>query len=239
MNFPKTFVRNVGAEDSTRARSFLFFALGVFAGAGFGRSFTLYVPENGLISLNVPLDPLRLGALSTRTTHPFYIARWNQLLNLLGIPGNIENPYWNKTKGEMVSECANPKLLYSLVPRSMSCSSPTKGRWKGRATQHCGFCLPCLIRRASLLSIGDPTQYTVPDLRASEMDTRRAEGKQIRSFQYAIERLKARPALAKMLIHKPGPLFDDLGRLDALADVYQRGLNEVGALLKGVRAGPS
>jgi hypothetical protein len=239
MNFPRTFVRNVGAEDSTRARSFLFFALGVFAGAGFGRPFTLRVPENGLISLNVPLDPLRLGALSTRTTHPFYIARWNQLLKLLDIPGSIENPYWDKTKGEMVSECVNPKLLYGLVPSSMSCSSPTKGRWKGLATEHCGFCLPCLIRRASLLSIGDPTGYTVADLHASEMDTRRAEGKQIRSFQYAIDRLKARPELAKMLIHKPGPLFDDPGRLDALADVYQRGLTEVGVLLKGVKAGPS
>ncbi|MEY9441724.1 hypothetical protein ABIF14_008815 [Bradyrhizobium elkanii] len=239
MNFPKNLVRKVGSEDSTRARSFLFFALGVFAGSSFGKPFKLRVPENGLISLNVPLDTLRLGSLSTRTTHPFYIARWNQLLHLLGIPGVIENPYWNKTKGEMVSECTNTKLLHGLVPSSMSCSSPTKGRWKGLATEHCGFCLPCLIRRGALLSIGDPTTYTVLDLRASEMDTRRAEGKQIRSFQYAIERLRARPQLAKMLIHKPGPLFDELARLDALADVYTRGLNEVGVLLDGVRAGPS
>lgn len=57
--------------------------------------FTLRVPENGLIALNVPLDPLRLGALSTRTTHPFYMARWNDLLSALGIPGRLENPYWN------------------------------------------------------------------------------------------------------------------------------------------------
>ena len=71
------------------------------------------------------------------------------------------------------------------------------------------------------------------------MDTRRAEGKQIRSFQYAIDRLKARPQLAKMLIHKPGPLYDNPERLDALASVYQRGLDEVGVLLKGVKARPS
>ncbi|MGT2440872.1 hypothetical protein ACU4GH_39480 [Bradyrhizobium betae] len=32
--FPKAFVRNVKSEDSTRGRSFLFFALGVFAGTG-------------------------------------------------------------------------------------------------------------------------------------------------------------------------------------------------------------
>jgi hypothetical protein len=91
----------------------------------------LYAPENGLIALNVPLDTLRLGALSTRTTHPFYIARWNELLGVLGIAGGIENPYWNKTKGEMVAECRNPPLLKTIVPSTLSCASPTKGRWLG------------------------------------------------------------------------------------------------------------
>lgn len=239
MSFSKTLVRNVASEDSTRGRSFLFFALGIFAGSGLCRTFVLRVPENGLISLNVPLDTLRLGALSTRTTHQFYIARWNQLLTILGIHGHIENPYWDTTKGEMVSGCTNPKLLRSLISSSLSCASPTKGRWKGLPTEHCGFCLPCLIRRAALLSTGDPTDYTLTDLRASNMDTRHAQGIQIRSFQYAIDRLKARPQLAKMLIHTPGPLYDNPERFDALASVYQRGLDEVGALLKGVNAKPS
>jgi hypothetical protein len=239
MSFPKTLVRNVAPEDSTRGRSFLFFALGTFAGSGLGQDFVLRVPENGLISLNVPLDPLRLGALSTRTTHQFYIARWNQLLTLLGIPGSIENPYWDKTKGEMVSGCANQKLLRSLIPSSLSCASPTKGRWQRLPREHCGFCLPCLIRRAALASTGDPTDYTLADLRASIMDTRHAQGQQIRSFQYAIDRLKTRPQLAKMLIHKTGPLYDNPERLDALASVYQRGLDEVGTLLRGVKARPS
>jgi hypothetical protein len=122
--FPKKFVRNVGSEDSTRGRSFLFFALGVFAGTGLRQAFVLRAPENGLIALNVPLDALRLGALSTRTTHPFYIARWNELLEVLGIPGRVENPYWNQTKGEMVANCANRTFLKRLVPTTLSCSSP-------------------------------------------------------------------------------------------------------------------
>lgn len=200
MAFPDGFIRGSAGENTTRGRSFLFFALGVFAGTGLERAFTLKVPENGLIAVNVPLDPLRLGALSTRTTHPFYIARWNDALGTLGISGRIENPYWDRTKGEMAEECANPALLRRLTPASLSCAS--KGRWQGLGTQHCGYCLPCLIRRASLLKgfrpDRDPTIYTVPDLAAHALDTRQSEGVQVRSFQLAIERLRARPGLVSL-----------------------------------------
>jgi hypothetical protein len=239
MAFPKNLVRDVPSEDTTRGRSFLFFALGVFAGSGLRRDFMLYAPENGFIALNVPLDVLRLGALSTRTTHPFYVARWNELLGILGIPGRIENPYWNKTKGEMVADCSNRTLLKAIVPSSLSCASPTKGRWQGHGIQHCGYCLPCLIRRASLLELGDPTIYTVSNLRAHTWDPRTAKGEQIRSFQYALERLRSRPGIEKLLIHKPGPLADNPQALPELAAVYKRGLDEVGTLLKGVRTRPS
>ncbi|MEQ8393671.1 MAG: Qat anti-phage system QueC-like protein QatC [Gammaproteobacteria bacterium] len=243
MAFPDGLVRGSAGENTTRGRSFLFFALGVFAGSGLGRPFTLKVPENGLIAVNVPLDPLRLGALSTRTTHPFYIARWNDALAALGVQGRIENPYWDQTKGEMVAACANPALLRQLAANSLSCASPTKGRWQGLGIQHCGYCLPCLIRRAALLRglnpNTDPTVYTTPDLTAPVLDTRQSEGIQVRSFQIAIERIRARPALAPILIHKPGPLFDESPRRQAaLAEVYRRGLEEVGALLNGVRTRP-
>jgi hypothetical protein len=243
MAFPDGFIRGSAGEDTTRGRSFLFFALGVFAGTGLDGRFTLNVPENGLIAINVPLDPLRLGALSTRTTHPFYIARWNDALTALGIEGRIENPYWDKTKGEMVVACANGALLRDLTPPSLSCAAPTKGRFQGLGTQHCGYCLPCLIRRAALLKGfgpgADPTVYTIDDLTARALDTRQSEGVQVRSFQVAIERLRARPALAPILIHKPGPLFDESpARQTSLADVYRRGLEEVGAMLAGVRTQP-
>jgi hypothetical protein len=243
MAFPDGFIQGSAGENTTRGRSFLFFALGVFAGSGLDGAFTLKVPENGLIAVNVPLDPLRLGALSARTTHPFYIARWNDALTALGLEGRIENPYWDKTKGEMVAACANGALLQRLAPVSLSCAAPTKGRWHGLDTQHCGYCLPCLIRRAALLKgfapDADPTVYTVDDLTARALDTRQSEGVQVRSFQLAIERLRARPALAPILIHKPGPLFDESPvRQASLAGVYRRGLDEVGALLTGVRTQP-
>jgi hypothetical protein len=243
MTFVDGLVEDVGSENSTRGRSFLFFALGAFAGTGLGKAFILRVPENGLIALNVPLDPLRLGSNSTRTTHPYYMARWNELLTELGINGRIENPYWDKTKGEMTSSCRNQALLTKLAPDSLSCSSPTKGRWQGLGIEHCGYCLPCLIRRAALDSAWgageDKTTYTVSDLHAQALDTRQSMGMQVRSFQYAIERLHGQPQLANLLIHKPGSLADEVAHLDQLADVYRRGLSEVARLIDGVETGPS
>lgn len=238
LNIPKRFVQHVGSEPTTRGRSFLFFSIGVFAGTGFDDAFKLRAPENGLIAINVPLDPLRLGALSTRTMHPFYLSRWNELMENLGIPGYIENPYWDKTKGEMVSTCANQELLYQLIPQSLSCSSPSKGRWQGRGIEHCGYCLPCIIRRAAIeKAIGqDPTTYFLADMTSHTLDTRQVEGRQVRSFQFLIDRLHSQPSLAKLLIHKPGPLSDLSDKeMKILSDVYQRGMAEVAMFLSSVR----
>jgi hypothetical protein len=164
------------------------------------------------------------------------------LLVELGIGGRIENPYWDKTKGEMATECTNGLLLGEVAADSLSCSSPSKARWQGHGIEHCGYCLPCLIRRAALEAWSpgrDSTVYTVPDLRAHTLETSEAIGKQVRSFQVAIERLRGRADLAKLLLHKPGPLSDEIPRLDQLADVYRRGLDEVGRLIDGVNTKPS
>jgi 7-cyano-7-deazaguanine synthase in queuosine biosynthesis len=240
--FPKNLVLGSKGEDTTRARSFLFFSLAAFVGSGLNRQFVVRAPENGLIALNVPLDPLRLGALSTRTTHPYYIARWNELLSRLELPCVVENPYRHLTKGEMAQNCVERELLQQIVASSLSCSSPSKVRWQSRPTEHCGYCTPCLIRRAALQKAfgrgGDPTTYSICDLSCRALDSERAEGQQVRSFQLALERLRERPALAALLIHKPGPLTDVINELDQLASVYSRGMNEVGEVLSGVVARP-
>ncbi|MDZ7283837.1 hypothetical protein N4G62_17550 [Sphingomonas sanguinis] len=238
MVFSHDLAEGVGSETSTRARSFLFFAFGIAAGTALGRQFELKVPENGLIALNVPLDPLRLGALSTRTTHPFYMARWGELVAALGIDGTLANPYWALTKGEMVEACEDKPFLMSIADKSISCSSPAKLRWAGQAQGHCGYCLPCLIRRASM-PVDDPTDYYLSNLKRKALNSAEAEGVQVRSFQLAITRLRSRPGLAKVLIHKPGPLYDhDLADQARMAGVYARGLEEVGRLLDGVRTRP-
>ena len=241
MSFPGVRARNKEHEKTTRGRSFLFFTLGVLAGTGFNKHFVLRVPENGLIALNIPLDQLRLGSHSTRTTHPFYIARWNEILDLLQIDGHIENPYWDKTKGEMIDSCINKPILRQLLPSSLSCSSPSKGRYRGYGVQHCGYCIPCLIRRAAIRKglSADPTTYTVSSLNGQALSTLRAEGQQIRSFQFAIQRLKINPNLAKIIILSSGSLSDETQiRQQSLAEVYKRGMDEVADILNDLQTKP-
>lgn len=236
LTVPRGLVPGVGSEDTTRGRSFLFFALGIAAGSGFGRPFELWVPENGLISLNVPLDPTRLGSNSTRTTHPFYIHRWNELLRGIGIEATVRNPYLLKTKGEMVRECADAGALELLAPLSSSCAHPASKRWNA-GKDHCGYCLPCIIRKGAFLSApwgNDPTEYSVPDLAESPRDTETAEGKQVRGVQFALARLRRSPETAKTLVYVPGPLAEDAALVPELVALYERGMNEVAPIVDGV-----
>jgi len=231
MVFKKNIIIGGGIENSTRSRSFLFIAFGIFAISGMKKILNLEVPENGLIALNAPLDELRIGSHSTRTTHPFYLELWNQALNRLGIELSVQNPYWNKTKGEMADECLNKEFLLHIIHDSISCSSPQKARWSGSAPQHCGYCVPCIIRRAAMnkafMEEKDCTPYLIEHISKIVANHAKGEGVQLRSFQIAIKKIKEQPQLAKFLIHKSGPLSGDSTYLYELSDVYRRGLLEI------------
>jgi 7-cyano-7-deazaguanine synthase in queuosine biosynthesis len=236
--FAQGAIKRGGVESTQRSRSFLFFALAAFLGSGIGSAIEVLVPENGLIGLNVPLDPLRLGALSTRTAHPFYLARWNDLLAALGLAVSLRNPHATQTKGRMVKDCARKAFLKKNLRSTMSCSSPTKARFKGKAPQHCGYCLPCLIRRASILKgLGDDTTEYSIELKGRVPSTT-AAGKHIRSFQYACNALKKNPALAQFAVHKPGPLTDVSDSISDYVAVYRDGMKEIDTLLAGVKTVP-
>jgi hypothetical protein len=236
VGFEKGLVKNVGSENTQRSRSFLFFALGALAASGMPDKTTLFVPENGLISLNVPLDPLRLGALSTRTSHPFFMACFNTLLRHLALPVELLNPYRHKTKGEMVVECHDHNFLKNAAKDTMSCSAETKGRYHGEPHRHCGHCVPCLIRRAAMQHGigGDDTDYSVPSLTAHPLPANKAKGRDVRSLQLMLARLEAKPQLAKILIHKPGPLTDFPNEIPAYERVFLAGIQEIGKIVRNV-----
>jgi hypothetical protein len=123
------------------------------------------------------------------------------------------------------------------VDITVSCSSLTKGRYKKLSPCHCGYCTPCLIRRAAIHAAfgNDPTKYSIPDLNARSLDANRAESTDVRAFQILSRRVKQRPALANILVHKTGPLDDySLGEIAEYASVFLRGIAEVGAIVNDV-----
>jgi 7-cyano-7-deazaguanine synthase in queuosine biosynthesis len=138
-------------ESSLRSRSIIFLALGIYAACELGPDVPLLAPENGIIALNLPLTPSRIGSCSTRTMHPFYLNMLRSVISDLGLRNEIANPLELKTKGECVTRCRNLSLLSTLAPKTVSCSHGTRRQhWTRRNVANCGYCIPCLFRRASL-----------------------------------------------------------------------------------------
>lgn len=221
------------AENTTRSRSFLFFAAGIAVASALGPTVPLYVPENGFIGINVPLTPARTGSLSTRTTHPLYMLHMRRALDALGLSHTIENPYRLMTKGEVLENSANRELLLGLAPRSVSCSHPEAPRWAGRQQGNCGYCYPCLIRRASMHRVGadSPSEYAWDALTEHELLHRSSvRGRSLRALAASLaESERTEDVLLNGRI--PG------GETVAFFDVYRRGRDELRVWLQG--AGPA
>lgn len=215
-------------ERSQRARSIVFLAYGVLVATALkryqdGEPVTLYVCENGFISINPPLTGARLGSLSTRTTHPYFIRLFQELLDSAGLRVTIENPYQFATKGEMLNNCADQSFLHKFAETSTSC-----GRYARYGYKHCGRCLPCLIRRAAFnaWTVKDETPYVYTNLSRDDDDHARFDD--VRSAAMAIAAAKseglsawAGPALSSVLLGEPQPYVDTVRRgLDELAAFF-------------------
>src|SRR4029077_10537617 len=106
---------------------------------------------NGPISVNLPLNPSRRGACSTRTVHPFFLNSLENALSQAGLKHPIKNPYEFKTKGELIAECRNLRVFDGALSKTNSCAKAgRKMHWDNRQARACGACIACLFRRASL-----------------------------------------------------------------------------------------
>ena len=144
-------------EDSHRTRSFLFLSLAV-AIASAARIDEVFIAENGLIALNPPLQPSRMGTATTRTAHPRYLLELRAFLRAANLfDGSITNPFLHQSKTDMLRNL-DPKLV-DLVIRSVSCARPM--RYQDRGVRHCGYCVPCIYRRIALheASLDSPGDY--------------------------------------------------------------------------------
>lgn len=149
----------IANETTSRSRSLLFLGLATIISQAKG--IPIVVPENGTVSLNFPLSTSRRSACSTRTTHPTFISEVISLFHSLDLITDISNPYKFETKGEMVRNCKNIVFLKQVVKLSNSCGKRSHpGTWKNDThATHCGKCMPCVYRQASLISIVDNTTY--------------------------------------------------------------------------------
>ena len=145
-------------EKTCRSRSFIFITIASLVASW--KQIGIVVPENGSVSLNFPLSPSRRGACSTRTTHVLFVNQLKEVLASLNTPIEIENPYEFQTKGIMVRNCKNQELLLDTLDKTNSCGKRNmRQHMTDKTASHCGRCMPCMYRRASLIGYKDLTTY--------------------------------------------------------------------------------
>lgn len=135
-----------GAEGSQRTRSFLFLVLGALSALRIGHGELLWIAENGILAIHLPISSARIGAFSTHTAHPEVVAEIQAFLKaVLERELTITNPFLYRTKGEVTGIVA--ERAASLLFKSESC-------WMNARlppeTSHCGECIPCLHRHVAI-----------------------------------------------------------------------------------------
>lgn len=206
-----------GKEDTTRSRSMMFFAHAILLASGFAHPVSICIPENGVISLNIPLTTHRVGSLSTRTTHPYYIGLLQLLIDGLGIPVKLINPYQFCTKGEMMKQCKDQLFLKENFKFTMSCSHPDLSRWRHESgSKHCGVCLPCTIRRAAIAASGyeDDSIYGDPQYANNEAQAN------LLSYRLGIRKKK----VSILAIQLNGTILE---KHEEYSRVYEQGIKEL------------
>lgn len=215
-----------GNETTQRSRSLLFLAAGLTVAAGYGPHVPLYIPENGFIGINVPLTGARKGSLSTRTTHPHFIEQLSGCVRRLSITNPTVNPFRLMTKGEILATCQDQGTLRRLADATLSCAHPEAARWVQREQTNCGYCFPCLIRRASMHHVGldRASRYTY-DVLADNPELAADKGSDLRALLRSLNQ-PSKPS--DVLRNGPVPAAEVVG----FADVYHRGRREILAWMK-------
>jgi 7-cyano-7-deazaguanine synthase in queuosine biosynthesis len=134
-------------EWSQRGRGFLFLTLGAATALAI-KNQELFVFENGIGAINLPINATQVGTYSSRAVNPITLARMEAFIRVLtGETFTIHNPFLFRTKGEMCNS-EGVAGLASLVNETFSCDGfPVRAH----GCPQCGTCSSCVLRRISLL----------------------------------------------------------------------------------------
>ena len=144
-------LKGMREEKGQRTRSLVFLALGAAAALQAGVD-TLWVYENGIGALNLPLNESQLGVDNYRGVHPRSLMMAESLFELaLDQPFRIKNPFLFHTKVEMCRALKHAGLV-DAINCTVSCDSFPL-RIPGKPSQ-CGYCTSCVLRRQSLYLAG-------------------------------------------------------------------------------------
>lgn len=129
-----------------RARSFLYFTIATILARRTSTN-SIYVLENGVTSLNLPINPVLSSTRVTRTTHPLVLLAFERFIQTaLAWPMfRVELPYLLRTKKEIVAPHA--RRSRDLIGKTVSCARVVNGPW-------CGTCTACILRRQVLWGCG-------------------------------------------------------------------------------------
>lgn len=150
--------RGPAKSYSQRSRSFLYLCIGATVANELGFD-DIFLPENGIVSLNLPKTERAVGARSSRSTHPRFVREFQELASsLLGRGFHVDNPFIFRTKAEVLKLLEEADLA-ELLELAVSCAHTRTGT---KATPHCGDCSQCVDRRfaaeACAMEAYDPRQ---------------------------------------------------------------------------------
>lgn len=148
-------------EISMRLRSLLYVSLGAVVSSRLNIS-QLWMSENGIMTPGIPFSTARVGPYTTRTTHPRFVEQFAEWFSkTTGSKIEIMNPLAFSTKAEIVKNIER-RGLSSDLGSTVSCFRRQLAKRHGSG--HCGYCVPCIIRRTAFLAAGmekwdDPAGY--------------------------------------------------------------------------------
>jgi 7-cyano-7-deazaguanine synthase in queuosine biosynthesis len=136
-------------ESSQRLRSFFYGTLAIAVASAIGVN-KIRMVDNAIMTAALPLNASRMGPYSTRTTHPLFLSALESVgTEVVGQDLAISNTlrFWSKSE---VARMLDRSGLSDHIGTTESCFRMRTARYKGK--RHCGYCVPCILRRLALLA---------------------------------------------------------------------------------------